>query len=51
MLAGTNVVYYGCWQYYQTQLVDSGLLNELVRQGVEEDDTIKIGEYEFDYVF
>ena len=38
-------------QYFQTQLGDSGLLDELVRQGVEEDDTIKIGEYEFDYVF
>ena len=29
----------------------SGILDELVRQNVEEDDTIKIGEYEFDYVY
>ena len=51
ILAGTNVEDYESLQYFQTQLGDSGLLDELVRQGVEEDDTIKIGEYEFDYVF
>ena len=27
------------------------VLELLVRQNVEEDDTIKIGEYEFDYVY
>ena len=42
---------YESLQYFQTQLGDSGLLDELVRQGVEENDTIKIGEYEFDYVY
>ena len=26
-------------------------LDELVAQGVEEEDTIKIGEYEFDYLY
>ena len=51
ILAGTNVEDYESLQYFQTQLGDSGLLDELVRQGVEEDDTIKIGEYEFDYVY
>ena len=30
---------------------ESGLLDELVRQGVEEEDTILIGEYQFDYIF
>ena len=34
-----------------TQLGDSGILDELVAQGVEEEDTIKIGEYEFDYLY
>ena len=51
ILAGTNVDDYESLQYFQTQLGDSGLLDELVRQGVEENDTIKIGEYEFDYVY
>lgn len=51
ILAGTNVEDYESLQYFQTQLGDSGILDELVRQGVEEDDTIKIGEYEFDYVY
>ena len=32
-------------------LGDSGILDELVAQGVEEEDTIKIGEYEFDYLY
>ena len=40
-----------CMQYFQTQLGDSGILDELVAQGVEEEDTIKIGEYEFDYLY
>ena len=51
LLAGTNVEDYESLQYFQTQLGDSGILDELVRQNVEEDDTIKIGEYEFDYVY
>ena len=51
ILAGTNVEDYESLQYFQTQLGDSGLLDELVRQGVEENDTIKIGEYEFDYLY
>ena len=51
ILAGTNVDDYESLQYFQTQLGDSGLLDELVCQGVEENDTIKIGEYEFDYVY
>ena len=37
--------------YFQPQRGDSGILNDLVAQGVQEDDTIKIGEYEFDYIF
>lgn len=51
ILAGTNVEDYESLQYFQTQLGDSGILDELVRLGVEEDDTIRIGEYEFDYVY
>ena len=51
ILAGTNVEDYESLQYFQTQLGDSGILDELVTQGVEEEDTIKIGEYEFDYLY
>ena len=51
ILAGTNVEDYESLQYFQTQLGDSGILDELVRENVEENDTIKIGEYEFDYVY
>ena len=51
ILAGTNVEDYESLQYFQTQLGDSGILDELVAQGVEEEDTIKIGEYEFDYLY
>ena len=51
ILAGTNVEDYESLQYFQTQLGDSGILDKLVTEGVEEDDTIKIGEYEFDYLY
>lgn len=51
ILAGSDVDDYESLQYFQRQLGDSGILNDLVSQGVQEDDTIKIGEYEFDYIF
>ena len=51
ILEGSNVDDYESLQYFQTQLGESGILDELVRQGVEENDTILIGEYQFDYVF
>ena len=51
ILAGSDEDDYESLQYFQRQLGDSGILNDLVAQGVQEDDTIKIGEYEFDYIF
>lgn len=51
ILAGSDVEDYESLQYFQRQLADSGVLAELVRQGVQEDDTICIGEYQFDYIF
>ena len=51
ILAGSDVDDYESLQYFQRQLGESGVLDELVRRGVQEDDTIKIGEFEFDYVF
>ncbi len=50
ILEGSDVEDYESLQYFQRQLADSGVLEELIRQGVQEDDTIRIGEFEFDYV-
>ncbi|MBU3806112.1 MAG: GTPase ObgE [Candidatus Fournierella pullistercoris] len=51
ILSGSDVEDYESLQYFQRQLDESGILRDLVAQGVEEEDTIKIGEYEFDYIF
>lgn len=51
ILDGSNVEDYESLQYFQRQLGESGVLDELTRQGVEEEDTILIGEYQFDYIF
>ena len=51
ILAGSDVEDYESLQYFQRQLADSGVLDKLNELGVEEDDTIRIGEYEFDCVF
>ena len=42
---------YESLQYFQRQLMDSGVIDRLVEMGVQENDTIRIGEFEFDYVF
>ena len=36
---------------FQRQLDESGILAELVEKCVQENDTILIGEYQFDYIF
>ena len=51
ILAGSDVDDYESLQYFQRQLGESGILDKLVEMGVEEDDSIIIGDYEFDYVF
>ncbi len=51
ILEGCDVDDYESLQYFQRQLTDSGIVAKLVSMGVKEDDTIKIGEFEFDYVF
>ena len=35
----------------QRQLDESGILAALVEKGVQENDTILIGDYQFDYIF
>lgn len=51
ILEGSDVSDYESLQYFQRQLHDSGVIERLVEMGVQEDDTIRIGEFEFDYVF
>ena len=38
-------------QFFQRQLGESGILDALVEKGVQENDTILIGDYQFDYIF
>lgn len=51
ILAGSDMDDYESLQYFQRQLESSGILDVLQRQGVQEGDTVRIGDYEFDYVF
>ena len=51
ILMGSDVDDYESLQYFQRQLADSGILDELISRGVQENDTIRIGDFEFDYVF
>ena len=51
ILAGSNVDDYESLQFFQRQLGESGILDALVEKGVQENDTILIGEYQFDYIF
>ena len=51
ILESSDVDDYESLQYFQRQLADSGVLDELIKQGVQEDDTIRIDDFEFDYVF
>ncbi|MDD3428847.1 MAG: GTPase ObgE [Oscillospiraceae bacterium] len=51
ILDGCNINDYESLQYFQRQLGESGVIDKLVEMGVQEDDTIRIEEYEFDYVF
>ncbi len=51
ILAGSDVDDYESLHYFQRQLEEAGVIEKLKELGVEEDDTIHIGEYEFDYIF
>ena len=42
---------YESLQYFQRQLETGGVLDRLRELGVQENDTVKIGDYEFDYIF
>ncbi len=51
ILEGADVDDYESLQYFQLKLSDSGVIEKLVEMGVQENDTIKIDDFEFDYVF
>jgi len=49
-IGNTNFTDYESLQYFQKLLVDSGAIDMLERAGIKDDDTVRIGEYEFDYI-
>lgn len=51
ILDGSDMDDFESLQYFQRQLEQEGVLEKLVALGVQENDTIRIGDYEFDYVF
>ncbi|MEG1322472.1 MAG: GTPase ObgE [Ruthenibacterium sp.] len=51
ILEGCDINDYESLQYFQRQLADAGVLDKLIACGVQENDTIRIDDFEFDYVF
>jgi len=51
ILAGSDIDDYESLQYFQRQLESGGVLDKLRELGVEEHDTILLGDYEFEYIF
>lgn len=51
ILLGSDMDDYESLQYFQRQLADLGVLDRLGELGVQEDDTVRVGDFEFDYVF
>ena len=50
ILMQSNVDDYESLMYFQNALADSGILDRLVELDVQEGDTIRIGDYQFDYI-
>lgn len=51
ILQGSNVDDYESLMYFQRRLDSAGIVAKLEEMGAQENDTICIGEYEFDFVF
>ena len=51
ILNGTNVEDYESLQYFQRRLRDSGIIAKLEEMGVKEGDTIRIEDFEFEFVY
>lgn len=50
ILAQSNLDDYDSLQYFQKALVDSGIIAALLERGVEDGDTVTVGEISFDYI-
>ena len=50
IVAHTNFSDYESLQFFQRCLRDSGIIDELEKAGINEGDTVRIGDLEFDYV-
>ena len=50
ILMQSNIDDYESLMYFQNSLADSGILERLEQMGVQEGDSIRIGDYQFDYV-
>jgi GTP-binding protein len=51
ILDGSNMDDWESLQYFQRQLESGGVLDELQKLGVKEGDTVRVGDYEFEYLF
>ncbi len=50
IVASTNFSDYESLQFFQRSLRDAGIIDELEKAGINEGDTVRIGELEFEYV-
>ncbi|MEG1384920.1 MAG: GTPase ObgE [Oscillospiraceae bacterium] len=50
ILEQSNVDDYESLQYFQRALIDSGIIDKLIELGVQEGDSIYIGDFQFDYI-
>lgn len=50
VLGGVNMDDYESLQYFQRVLINSGIIAELERMGIQEGDTVSILDFEFDFV-
>ena len=50
ILSVVNMEDYESLQYFQRVLRSSGIIDELERQGIQEDDLVSIFDFEFNYV-
>lgn len=51
ILEGSNLDDYESLQYFQTQIAEFGVLDKLKELGMQDGDTVRIGDFEFDYIF
>ena len=50
VLGSVNMDDYESLQYFQRVLINSGIIAELERMGIQEGDTVRILDFEFDFI-